>query len=606
MCASLIPDCQGCTDSSCWTLFQDLQTCTKIVADRDVSAANATVLTAAALTRAQGYLQLSGNVNITHFSAPALKVIEGGLKVTMNAALVTFSLPTLTTIGGALTVSKDDLLLNLDLPTLQSVAGHVYLGELGSMTLVLLPSLQRIGGDLTIRSFSQLVALIELPTLTYVGGIVLIKEITFISSNGFLLMSSLERIGGHLEFDSVSNADNFDVSALERIDGHYLQQSAYFKRINMASLAYIGERFELNSVGSMTSLAAPSLTHIGDLVSVQSVYGMSSLSFPSLKHVDWTFTVTNTDLKSIDLSSLETAGSLEFTSAHGLTQLDLPKLWSAGSSILVGYTSDLTYISLPSLTSYTNSIRFESSYGIKTISIPALTRAGRTFVFMNLGLAQLNLDSLELIEYTDLGLGSLHSLTAVAFPSLTFAGMFITTLYDSELQLFSAGDLTHIGSLQISSNYKLTMIALPSLTHVSGKLELVYISAVTSVDFSSLREVGGNIDISSGVSGLTRLDMPMLQRIGGSFVIQYAYAITLIDLSALQSVGNSLRIESLSKLATLTMSALTYVNGNVIVCPSTGSAFPASIFGETLRTSSTRCAFGGAYSCPAPTMCPAA
>jgi hypothetical protein len=122
----------------------DLQTCTRITGDRQVSGSSATALTALLLTRVDGWLPIMDNAFLASINIPVLTRSDGYLSIVRNAALSTFYLPSLNAVYG-LAIHTNAVLATINLPSLSSVAGELHIRSNPSLTFAHLPKLTFIG-----------------------------------------------------------------------------------------------------------------------------------------------------------------------------------------------------------------------------------------------------------------------------------------------------------------------------------------------------------------------------------------------------------------------------------------------------------------------------
>jgi hypothetical protein len=422
----------------------------------------------------------------------------------------------LETIGGDLVLDSQMVSSVAPLAALESIGGDLFIGAAGFESLTGMSSLASIGGKLEFsHDQNQLTHPGELPSLTYIGGSLVIGDIpTFTSLDG---LEALTYLGG--DFGITDNAYIESIDALSQVEtiGHH------FIIINNNHV-----------VMPITVVALESLTYVGGDLRIDDYAsnspGLSELSLPALETVEGSFRLqTRASLAS--LTSLTHAGSLHLNDTGGWTDLQgLNNLTTVGSALYI--YSSLQLASLSGLDSLT-------SVGHLSIGVDLLVDLDGLFSLEGVT-GNLNINTHpELLDIT-----GLSQLTAVGGELMLWENQKLSNL-DGLDNLVTVG-----GDLRIDGNPLLTdFTALQSLTDVGGAVLIV-----------------GNGQLQS-FAGFESLDTVGLQ-----LLIQANNSLTDVTaLNGVTSIGSSLQILDNDSLPTAAAQALAdaigaeNVGGSVII-----------------------------------------
>lgn len=235
---------------------------------------------------------------------------------------------------------------------------------------------------------------------------------------------------------------------------------------------------QLASVGGLDIANNPNLVDISALEGLTSVSErlrlsgnpvLTEISFPALSTAG-ALEITDHDLlTSISLPLLEalspTAGMV-IAAAPALTTLDLPRLESPGSALVLQGLSSLGSVSFPELVSVSDSegagLRLES-LGATSVSLPQLANVGGEVVIRdNAALPELALPALT--EARGLVLHSNATLATVSLPLLEGVRDGLNVDSNAALTALSSPALTSVGSVAVHANAALAGISMPLLS----------------------------------------------------------------------------------------------------------------------------------------------
>ena len=357
------------------------------------------------------------------------------------------------------------------------------------------PSLKSVGGIMTLNNYE--VESMEFPKLELIGSALTIKYMSIWKNLSF---PALKQINGELFIQYMSSIESLSMPALQTINGRLYCDFNYgrpsFKSLNFESLKEV--------LGQFSFYLSPNNE-------------AESLSLPSLERVNSTITFQqtnndNTNIKSIDLSSLKTVSNLTFYGLLGVEALDLSKCESISQLSLITM-SELKNLKTPSV--------------IGTFTINAGSREK----------APINIDGLEEVTNT-FDLTNMKGTESYTVASIKKIGTFRFT--DSNLKSLSMPDLEEMKSLTIQT-YGLASLNMDKLKTITADCTFTSIRDLTDdgLSFASLKEIGGKLSISG-------YSTPVLTTLKGFAVLETAGSVSisnmknLVDFSALRSVADRL------------------------------------------------------------------
>ncbi|KAI5967194.1 PST1 [Candida margitis] len=273
------------------------------------------------------------------------------------------------------------------------------------------------------------------------------------------------------------------------------------------------------SGNEFASIDLPQLEEIAGDVTVINSRSIVAINLNQLTTIDGKLTIVNmTQLNSIDLSSLRNSRDLELVSLPSFANLVLnQELQSAGRVIL----SDTALTNLNGLTSF-NNIEYMNINNNKNIT---------QIQFANLKSVT---DALILSFNNDDAVVELNDLEWAANLTIQSVGS------------LSAQNLSAVnGTLQISYNL-FESLNLSTLGYVGSSLQLFAHDELTSVDFKSLREIGGELSLFNN-SQLHDLQntFPNLEVVEGAVAI--SGDIRNLSMSNLEKVRGDFQLNSTSE-----------------------------------------------------------
>ncbi len=368
-----------------------------------------------------------------------------------------------------------------------------------------------------------------------------------------------------------SEADLQQLVGICRITGSLVIESqdpqASLSSLSLPDLRSLGESLHI-SFRSLTSLDLSSLESAGS-ISIQGNY-----SFPNsgLLSVDLSFLKStgsisiqnnsstnspNSGLGSVDLSSLESAGSISIENNLYLTSLDLSSLESAAGNVNVSNTA-LTSLSFPELTSL-NSLSISSNSVLAFLSLPLLESVPGTInISGNAALVSCEGDAILEVGDCSAAGGEIDP-EICGTTSFVFEGDYIITTETDIENLAGVCGIT--GNLSIEQT-SLSSMSFPYLKAVAGTLQVTENSDLTDLNLSELI-VAGELVIGSNAI-LESVNLAALVSVGGQVAIGYTNLVTL-SLPSLTSVGSHLIVLDNAVLTTLSIPSLSAVGGLTLI-----------------------------------------
>ncbi len=245
------------------------------------------------------------------------------------------------------------------------------------------------------------------------------------------------------------------------------------------------------------------------------------------------------------LDKLEQVGAIEIGAVENLKDAGFPAL----KSILSGLTikrSKITSLEFPVLENVDNSIDLEYNDSITGIVCPKLKTVIGDIILSGSYGNKARLETIELPEleqiYGTLNVHDLPVLRSLDLPSLS-----------------------QIKDCYITGSDRLKSVSAPSLQIISGKLT-IYAPGLTAMDFSSLKEIGGDVYLNklfllTGLEGLGSLEtvegffqivnLAALENLDGLSKLGFAGRLQLDNLESLAGLGG---LSSLKEVNTLYVS----------------------------------------------------
>jgi len=232
------------------------------------------------------------------------------------------------------------------------------------------------------------------------------------------------------------------------------------------------------------------------------------------------------------LDKLEQVGAIEIGAVENLKDAGFPAL----KSILSGLTitkSKITSLEFPVLENIDSHIDLEDNDSITGIACPRLKTIIGDFILRGSYGNKARLETLELPEleqiYGTLNMQYLPVLNSIDLPSLS-----------------------RIRDCYVTGSDRLESVSAPSLQAISGELT-IYAPGLTTLDFSSLKEIGGDVYLNN-LSKLTGLEgLGSLETVGGFFEIE--------DLTALENLDGLSKLSFVDRLYLYHLESLTSLGG---------------------------------------------
>lgn len=322
--------------------------------------------------------------------------------------------------------------------------------------------------------------------------------------------STTTTTGSNSKSTSTSSTDTCSFSRTTITNATALQQLTSCETLD-GEITISGNEF--------ASIDLPQLREIAGDVTVINSKSIVAINLNQLRSIDGKLTVTNmTQLNTIDLSSLRNSQDLELVSLPSFANLVLNReLERAGKVIL----SDTALTNLNGLTSFNNIqyMNINNNKNITQIQFPNL----RSIT-----------DALILSFNNDDAVVELNDLEWAANLTVQSVGQ----LSASELRAVN-------GTLQVSYNL-FESLNLSTLTYVGSSLQVFAHDELTSIDFKSLREIGGELSLFNN-SELHDLQnaFPSLEVVEGAVAI--SGDIANLSMNSLEKVKGDFQLNSTSE-----------------------------------------------------------
>ena len=252
-------------------------------------------------------------------------------------------------------------------------------------------------------------------------------------------------------------------------------------------------------------------------------------------------TYAGTDLNGFE--NLEQVGSIEIESTPFLGEVSFPALKSVMNDLTV-YISKVNLLNFPALENVDNSITIERNDSIETLNFSSLKTVGTDFIIK--------------------GLANNNKLKSISLPTLESVQGELLFYYLYNLESISIPEITVAGSVSFYGNTILESISLPNLVEVFKDVKIYSLSALTTLDFSSLLSVTGDLYLQNLTSVENLEGLKSLTSVGGTFTLRNFPLVT--DLSPLSKftgakevelgvgIGSYNKLESFTNVESLTIS----------------------------------------------------
>ena len=211
--------------------------------------------------------------------------------------------------------------------------------------------------------------------------------------------SALRQVGGDLIISNNPHLGGLDLSSLDQVGGGLtIQHAGALLALDLSSLAEVGESLSVSGLDNLGELDLSSLSLVGDTFAIHNCDALSALDLSSLRQVEWVSVHVNDVLRSValpelgeiiekvslyknpaledvNLSALESAGTLSFDSNDALIQLDLSSLQSGGSVVIQKHGS-LASVDLSALSSTTGGVYIQNNNALSSIELSSLVETG--------------------------------------------------------------------------------------------------------------------------------------------------------------------------------------------------------------------------------------
>lgn len=297
-----------------------------------------------------------------------------------------------------------------------------------------------------------------------------------------------------------------DLSMVTGLNQVYISDNPVLQSVNFDNLESVDGGFFIDKCPLLSGMPMGHLKNIG--LNTDASYA---------------FKISNTAITNINLPLLEqVTGAIYISDNNVLTSINCPQL------------SELVLIKIPSNDEFPFYI--QSNTSLTSIALPLLTNVGDLFLYNNINLATLNVNSLTTARRVSI-YGTL--LSSVSFPALTSVSENIGISNNTPLTTINLPLLTTIGTyLDIGQSLGLTSISLPQLTTVGEQLSLRN-TAVSTLTIPNLITVG-NLNIATN-SSLSSLSLPSLTSITSyvdNTTITGNTNLTSVSINALVTINN--------------------------------------------------------------------
>ena len=257
-----------------------------------------------------------------------------GLDVTItgNDQLLVIDLGALQSAGGSITISGNLVMQSVDLGSLATVDGSLTITGNPALNAILISGVTSIGGDLTVVGTAATV--IDMSAVTTVGGSL---DVSGNAAATAINMGSLTSVGGSLTVSGNSAADPINMASLTTVGGSLdLSGNTSVSSIDLGGVTTVGGNLDVSGNTSATVIDMASLTTVGGSLTVSDNPAADPINMSSLTTVGGAVTVSgNVSVVGLDLSNLDSAGSVDISDNASVSSIDLGGVTSVSGDLTV-------------------------------------------------------------------------------------------------------------------------------------------------------------------------------------------------------------------------------------------------------------------------------
>lgn len=437
------------------------------------------------------------------------------------------------------------------LEKLESVGGEIRMDGLPNLETVSLPSLKR-AGDVYIKN--TLVGKADLPLLTSVN-----KALTLDSPLGEVRFPNLKTVGGKITFNTTSNSN----AMMTRITFPSLEEAggvvfSYFKnttKVELPELKTVGD-MSFTQLTLLSVIIAPKLEKSTGIITIPSTAYLTEVSFPSLVEA-YSFIVDSKVIRVIELSKLKTVAdrlTLRSVLINGIA--DFRSLERVDGELLMYELTKMTSFEFPATLKYIKKL----SIDIRNAPLPSEidvrnVNLGELKVMANAIRAKIIGDDLFQGTLTISSGNATYNNGYPSFPELQGFHEVDSLSLDGYV---SAMDTAHIrGIKKINKSFRvennnMKRFSMPDLEEIGGNFYFARLdqSPDQILEFTRLKKIGGDFDLSVGSQKIRTLSFPMLETVGGNFKLGTGYradrSLETLQFPALHTIGGAMLLHGYS------------------------------------------------------------
>lgn len=452
---------------------------------------------------------------------------EGSVRLNTQAEVNAFAEKGITTIAGNLFLGNnsttEDPITDLSpLNHLEVVKNYLYINSsFAGTALSELENLKEVGALVIPDNVGSEVLDIELPMLEYVGKINIacgqvgkiilpklksVLEFTLSSSPQLAVidMPLLESCVGEMSIraGNVAPITQLSFPKLTAIQGNLsLEQFSYLEEVSMPLLQSVSGNIALRTLDQVEKLDFSTLEEVGGSFTIQAVERLVNLALPSLSTIKTDLSISNLNIKVLELPKLTTLGGRITLSGNAqMTKINIPQLEQVNNfniEIAQGFNagqSDLSEINVPLLKEITGNLTVKGIFeNMPVFSLPTLETLGAfSFTAATSSQAEIKISFPQLKTCGNFQLFSVPGLTEIDLPELKEMGTFSNNLPTMKFTELNFPKLEKLAGVSLMSN-NLKSFSAPNLTSITGGFTLRMTQNFATFDVPALKEIGGKL-----------------------------------------------------------------------------------------------------------------
>ncbi len=308
-----------------------------------------------------GDLNITDNSVVTNFNNTGCETVSGNF-IVANSSATTINLPYIKTIYGVFSVTDNPASVgDISIPSLTSLGGYILVNNNTGLTSIDLHSLASLNDNFHFTN-NQALTTINASSVSSIAGYILVQNSNSLST---VNLHNLQSSNGNFHIVNNPNLASIDTANFSTFGGGYfLVQSNPNLLVLEMKISSITNNLQIDNNASLQSINDPFLTHVSGYFLIANNNNLTSINLPLLNSANNNFIINdNASLLSVNNPSLtHISGYVSINNNVSLTSISLPLLSSTNDNFIISTNSSaLTTIDLSSLSTVAGYLQFGSN-----------------------------------------------------------------------------------------------------------------------------------------------------------------------------------------------------------------------------------------------------